>query len=136
FAGIPDFSDAYLAAIAAGQLRGRATGAIWVPRDLTPGGVDAFVAHCVDRGRMNAVQGLPTTTAKLMLDGIVETRTAAMLAPYDGFPDETGLSYFDPELIRLVVSALNAAGVAVHVHAIGDRAVRDALDGFAAVPAS
>lgn len=136
FAGFPDFSDAYLQAIATGELRGRATGAVWVPRDLTPDTVDAFVAHCRERGRINGDGGFPTTTAKLMLDGVVETRTASMLARYEGHPGEAGLSYFTPEQIRLAVVALNAAGIPVHVHAIGDRAVRDALDGFAAVPAA
>ena len=136
FGGFPDFSEAYLRAIAAGDLRGRPTGAVWVPRDIAPAEIDGFVAHCLERARLNGAGGFPTTTAKLLLDGVVETRTASMLEPYEGHPEERGLSYFSPEQIRLVVSALNAAGIPVHVHAIGDRAVRDALDGFDAVPAA
>lgn len=133
YGGFPDFTDAYLRVLADGSLRGRATGAIWVPRDLTVEGVDAFVAHAVERARANATAGFPSATAKLLLDGIVETRTAHLLEPYGG-EDSRGLSYFPPALVQRLLPALNAAGLAVHVHAIGDAAVRDALDGFAAVP--
>jgi len=133
YGGFPDFTDAYLRLLADGTLRGRATGAIWVPRDLSVEGIDAFVDQAVERSRANAAAGLPSATAKLMLDGIVETRTAHLLDPYVG-EDTRGLSYFPPSFIQRVIPALNAAGLAVHVHAIGDAAVRDALDGFAAVP--
>ena len=133
YGGFPDFTDAYLALLADGRLRGRATGALWVPRDLTDDGVDAFVTETVERAELLTAAGLPAGTAKLMLDGIVETRTAHLLEPYCGFPDR-GRSYFAPELATRVVSALNRAGIAVHVHAIGDAAVRDALDAFATVP--
>ena len=133
YAGYPDFSHAYLSLLRDGSLAGRATGAIWVPRNLTADTVDAFVAECLERARANTAAGFPTRTAKLMLDGIVETRTAHLCHPY---PDGShGLSYFAPELVQHLVPALNAAGVAVHVHALGDAAVHDALDGFAAVPA-
>ena len=134
YAGYPDFSDAYRTLTAAGELVGRATGAIWVPRDLTRDTIDAFVADCVERARANTAAGFPTRTAKLMLDGIIETRTAHVCAPY---PDGShGLSYFDPAVVQRLVPALNAAGISVHVHALADAAVRDALDGFAAVPAA
>jgi predicted amidohydrolase YtcJ len=134
YGGIPDFTDGYRHALAGG-LRGRATGAILVPFDLADADVDAFVAHCVERARENADLGFPTATAKLMLDGIVESRTAALLAPYEDDPADVGQSHFTAERVRRIVPALNAAGIAVHVHALGDRAVREALDGFAAVPA-
>ncbi|MGP3534631.1 amidohydrolase [Microbacterium sp. RD1] len=129
YGGLPDFTAAYHRALGAGALRGRATGAIWVPRDLDEDGIDAFVAHCVQRREDNRAAGFPTGTAKLMLDGIVESRTAAVLAPYlDG---GEGLSYFSPSIVERLIPALNAARIAVHVHAIGDRATRIALDGFA-----
>ncbi|CAH0180878.1 amidohydrolase [Microbacterium sp. Bi128] len=133
YGGFPDFSDAYLHLLRSGDLAGRATGALWVPRDLTEDGVDAFVADTVARAAELTAAGLPSGTAKLMLDGIVETRTAHLLEPYCGF-DDRGRSYFPAELATRLVAALNAAGIAVHVHAIGDAAVRDALDAFAAVP--
>src|SRR5690606_10193232 len=55
--------------------------------------------------------------------------------PYCSGSGGTGLSYFAPDLLRVAIPAINAAGLAVHVHAIGDRAIGDALDAFEAVPA-
>lgn len=135
YGGFPDFTDAYLSLLREGSLRGRATGAIWVPRDLTPDGVEDFVTRVVERSRANAAAGLPSATAKLMLDGIVETRTAHLLEPYVG-SEGRGLSYFSPALVHRLLTALNAEAISVHVHALGDAAVRDALDGFAHVPAA
>ena len=71
-----------------------------------------------------------------MQDGVAENYTAAMTAPYrDGCGGQhpaggDGLSFVDPELLREAVVRLDAAGLQVHVHAIGDRAVREALDSF------
>lgn len=129
FGSIPDFTDAYHAALAAG-LRGRPTGAVWVPRDLTVDGVADFVSAVRERAQRGEAAGFATRTAKLMLDGIVESKTAALR---DGYADgSTGLRYFDDDLVRAVIAQLNAAHIPVHVHAIGDAAVTQALDAFAA----
>ncbi len=47
-----------------------------------------------------------------------------------------GLSYVDPEALREYVTRLDAAHFQVHLHAIGDRAVREALDAIAAARAA
>ncbi|MCW3782736.1 amidohydrolase [Defluviimonas salinarum] len=68
-------------------------------------------------------------SAKFFLDGVIENRTAAMIAPY---ADETGGNaplMFDPGQIAEMFTALDAARFQIHVHAIGDMAVRAALDG-------
>jgi predicted amidohydrolase YtcJ len=75
-------------------------------------------------------------TAKLFFDGVIEhpTQTAALLEPYlvDGAPgDSRGPTYFPQPVADRAVAALDAAGWQVHVHAIGDRAARSALDAFA-----
>ena len=134
YGGFPDFTDAYREALARGLVRGRPSGAIWTPRDLTVERIPGFLAGAAVSRDVNTASGFPTPTIKLMLDGIVETRTAALRDPYlgDGADGSRGLSYFDPEFIQRLISAANAEGFAVHVHAIGDRAVGDALDGFAA----
>lgn len=75
---------------------------------------------------------------KVFADGVMEypAQTAALLSPYldaDGEPTEkSGALYFDPERFARLVQKLDAAGLTVHVHAIGDRAVRASLDAFAA----
>jgi hypothetical protein len=69
---------------------------------------------------------------KIMQDGIAENRTAAMLAPYAGCQGESGFSFVDPIELRHHVSLLDSLGFQVHFHALGDRAVREALDAVAA----
>jgi predicted amidohydrolase YtcJ len=74
---------------------------------------------------------------KIFADGVIEypSQTAALLEPYldaNGRPTgNRGPSYFEQNNLDQIVSAADAAGLSVHVHAIGDRAVRATLDAFA-----
>jgi hypothetical protein len=74
---------------------------------------------------------------KIFADGVIEypSQTAALLQPYldaQGRPTRNrGPSYFTQANLDRIVSAADAAGFTVHIHAIGDRAVRSALDAFA-----
>ena len=79
--------------------------------------------------RRGAAGRLRVETVKLFQDGIVENGSASMLEPYVG-SDDRGVSNFEPEELSEIVTALDAEGFQVHVHAIGDRAVREALDAF------
>lgn len=80
---------------------------------------------------------LRADAVKIFADGVIEypSQTAALLEPYlDAHGHSTGNrgpSYFEQENLNRIVSAADAAGLTVHVHAIGDRAVRAALDAFA-----
>jgi hypothetical protein len=69
-----------------------------------------------------------------MQDGVFENFTAAMVDPYlgsDGRPTRNrGLSLVDPSVLNEAVAALDVEGFQVHFHAIGDRAIREALDAF------
>jgi predicted amidohydrolase YtcJ len=75
-----------------------------------------------------------------MQDGVIENHTAAVLEPYldaDGSPTgNRGKSFIDPEELKSAVTRLDAEGFQVHVHAIGERAVREALDAFEAARAA
>jgi predicted amidohydrolase YtcJ len=71
-----------------------------------------------------------TGSAKFFLDGVIETHTAAMLAPYSDRPNTTGTLQWDPANYTQAVSKLNRLGFQVFTHAIGDRAVRVALDAY------
>jgi len=75
---------------------------------------------------------LKVTSAKIFADGVVETHTAAMLDPYTDKPETRGTLNYDPEELKRIVVALDKRGFQVHIHAIGDRAVRSALDAFEA----
>jgi hypothetical protein len=74
---------------------------------------------------------------KLFADGVIEypSQTAALLEPYldaQGRPTKNrGPSYFEQDNLNRIVTAADAAGLTVHIHAIGDRAVRSSLDAFA-----
>ena len=68
--------------------------------------------------------------AKLMADGVLSARTAALLEPYADGPDERGFLVTGAEALKDQVERLNRAGVPVAIHAIGDRAVRVSLDAF------
>jgi predicted amidohydrolase YtcJ len=80
---------------------------------------------------------LRADAVKLFADGVIEypSQTAALLEPYlDGHGHATsnrGPSYFTQDNLNRIVSGADAAGFTVHVHAIGDRAVRSTLDAFA-----
>src|SRR5262249_28491101 len=61
----------------------------------------------------------------------LEGRTAALLEPYHG-TNERGILNWDPTVLADLVSRLDRNGLQVHMHAIGDSAVREGLDALAA----
>ncbi|MFE9044831.1 amidohydrolase [Streptomyces sp. NPDC007818] len=128
FNGMADPSDAYLTAAKDGSLTARVTGALWWDRERGSEQIPELVARRAEltSGRFRA------TSVKIMQDGIAENFTAAMLTPYlDGCgcaTGNTGLSFVDPVALRGHVTELDALGFQVHFHALGDRAVREALD--------
>ena len=67
---------------------------------------------------------------KLMADGVLSARTAALLAPYADAPDESGFMVTEFDDLAAAVTRIHAAGFPVAIHAIGDRAVRVSLDAF------
>jgi predicted amidohydrolase YtcJ len=134
--GMPDTFDAYRAAAADGLLSCRVVGALWWDRHLGLGQIEHLLAR-----REQAGQGpFRATTVKLMLDGVCETFTAAMSAPYlDAHGHPTGHSgslFIEPEMLGEAARRLGAAGFQLHFHAIGDRAVSTALDALEALPAA
>ncbi|TQC48009.1 amidohydrolase [Rhodococcus sp. WS4] len=126
--GIADVSDAYLTAARDGSLTARVAGALWWDRDR---GADQIPELLQRRSRLR-VGRMRADTVKIMLDGVAESRTAAMISPYlDGCGCPTahsGTSFVDPEQLGGYVTELDALGFQVHFHALGDRAVREALD--------
>jgi predicted amidohydrolase YtcJ len=80
---------------------------------------------------------LRADAVKIFADGVIEypSHTAAMLEPYldaKGRPTaDRGPSYFEQDNLNKIVTAADAAGLTVHIHAIGDRGVRSSLDAIA-----
>src|SRR5690348_538518 len=129
YAVVPDCFEAYREVERRGLLTARVTGALWWQRSVGPSQLDFLTERrsIADGPRFRA------TTVKIMQDGVCENFTAAMLAPYlDGHGHETGgqgASFFDAGELNEAVTAIDARGFQVHIHAIGDRAVRAAGGG-------
>ena len=68
--------------------------------------------------------------AKFFLDGVIESHTAAMLAPYSNDPERSGSLLWEPEKYKQAVAELDRRGIQIYTHAIGDKAVRLALDAY------
>jgi hypothetical protein len=66
---------------------------------------------------------------KIVVDGVIETHTAAMLEPYSNHAS-VGTPAWTPEQLNDAVRMADQAGLQVYIHAIGDRGVRMALDAF------
>ena len=135
--GKADCTPAFLRAIADGALKDQTSGALWVAPGLQREEVPALVARFIDLREQNAAAGFDTSTAKAMIDGVPHGETAALLEPYvnhahDGF---TGELHFAEDTIRDLVSQLDAAGFALHLHIMGDRGIRVALDAIEAARA-
>jgi predicted amidohydrolase YtcJ len=67
---------------------------------------------------------------KFWLDGVIEAHTAAMLEPYANDPSNRGRLNFDPDKYKQGVLELDRLGFQIFTHAIGDRAIRLALDAY------
>jgi predicted amidohydrolase YtcJ len=76
---------------------------------------------------------LRTGALKMVLDGALGSRTAAMLAPYSDDPSTSGILIMEQSKVRQMAVERDMAGFQLNFHAIGDRANRVALDVFEAV---
>lgn len=130
--GVPDPIDAYRRALAEDELIVHVVGAQWWERSRGIEQVDEMTARREAVAALGREDRLSLGTTKIMVDGVAENQTAAMLTPYrDVHGHDThnhGLSFVEPALLQGYVTALDAAGFQVHFHALGDRAVREALD--------
>ncbi|HXH77892.1 amidohydrolase [Nocardioides sp.] len=130
YAGMDDPSRTYLRAASRGDLTAHVVGALWWDRQRGEEQVADLVARRAEltHGRLSA------TSVKIMQDGVAENGTAALSAPYldrcGHSTDNRGHSFVDARALGRYVSLLHLEGFQVHVHAIGDRGVREALDAF------
>lgn len=110
-----------------GELTARYAAALSVD-ELTPqSAIDSFLQK---REEYKSNPRLRADAIKFMLDGVIESHTAAMLEPYDDQPDDTGDFAIPLDQYRERVRQLDKAGFRLYTHAIGDRAVREALNAY------
>lgn len=91
---------------------------------------DQLASFIATRARVEELNSplLTAHTIKFFADGVIENETGALLEPYCSNVHNHGMSVWGPEALTLAVTAADAAGFQVHIHAIGDSAVRQTLD--------
>ncbi len=88
------------------------------------------IPHLLGLRKKYQGHNLRASAVKIFADGVIEAHTAALLEPYLGGGTERGKANLEPETFNRLVVALDGEGFQIHVHAIGDRAIRMALDAF------
>ncbi|MBP1659771.1 MAG: hypothetical protein H6P95_963 [Candidatus Aminicenantes bacterium] len=124
----PELLDAYAALDRGGKLSARVLASLYVD----PGRGVPEVRRLAGLRRQYSGPRLKATAAKIFADGVMEPHTAALLAPYVDRPGDAGRPLLEPEAFDDLARALDRAGFQIHVHAIGDRAIRMSLDAFEA----
>jgi len=118
--------DLYDQARKAGDLQVRAYLATSATSATTEADVDRMDEA---RKRFGEDPTLRTGIVKMYADGVIESRTAAMLAPYTN-STSAGEPNLSPEDLTRIVTMFDQRGWQVQIHAIGDRAIRMSLDAF------
>ena len=112
--------------------RGELTVRVVAATRINPDKGEAQITDLMIRSGSYRTPRLSARAAKIFVDGVLESHTAFLLEPYVDQPGNRGIVNFAPEPLNRLVTSLDRAGFQVHVHAIGDRAVRIALDAFEA----
>jgi predicted amidohydrolase YtcJ len=95
--------------------------------------VDTLAAYDALKAKYDDDPVFKAGLLKLVADGVIEAFTAAMLEPYTTRPTTRGAARMPPAALERLVADLDARGWQVMIHAIGDRAVRMALDAYEAL---
>jgi predicted amidohydrolase YtcJ len=123
--------EVWLAAVATGRLAVGADLAQLARHDRWESDVATHVALREEVDRRGGGQ-VRARTVKLFADGVIESGTAALLEPYVGSPGSMGMPNWSAAGLARAVGTYDALGFEVHIHAIGDAAVRTALDAIEA----
>lgn len=124
--GDPDEMALYDEARRAGQLQVRTYLAFSAEAGTTEADLDRMEEV---RKQFADDSTLKTGAVKIYADGVIESRTAALLAPYSNSRDAGSPNLSADELNRLV-TMIDKRGWQIWIHAIGDRAIRMSLDAF------
>jgi predicted amidohydrolase YtcJ len=123
----PDLLRAYRSLDDAGELTARVVASLWWDRHREL----EQIRELVEQRQWGTGGNLDAGTIKIMLDGCPESSTGSMLEPYEGhFGEEhdRGIQFVEERTLTEALVRLDELGFQVHQHALGDRAVRSALD--------
>ncbi len=115
---------AYDELVAAGEMTMRVRGTILTDPTKGASQVPALASACADR--KNPL--FEITGAKVFVDGVVEGGTAYLLEPYAHKPDFHGEPLWEQKPMNELFKAVDGARLQIHIHAIGDAAIRMSLD--------
>ncbi|CAM2070518.1 Amidohydrolase [Sulfidibacter corallicola] len=128
-----DFQDAWQRAERESRLTVRAILGLWAYPSMND---EAQLAELRGLYRNDPDALLRQNQVKVYADGILINSTAAMLEPYKetlgDIPSQTGLNYFTEARLARYIEELDPLGFDFHIHAIGDRGVREALNAIEA----
>ncbi len=114
------------------QAEGRLTQRVKVPFHMKP----EFPLQELDRASAMAAEfndeWISSGFVKMFMDGVVDSRTAFMLHDYPGVPGHRSMPLFDPAYFDEVCTEIDRRGLQIAVHAIGDGAVRQTINGYEA----
>ena len=139
--GITGFNDAslseegliaYTEADRRGLLTARVAGSMYADPDGALEKVLGQVKTLKQWREKYRTQNFRATTVKIFEDGVIEANTAGMLQPYLDRNGDSGKLLWEAQTLNPFVELIDREGFQVHFHAIGDRAVRTALDALEA----
>jgi len=113
----------------AGELDVRALVSI-SPINLIPAAFDDGIYEFVEQRHEWRRPNLDVDSVKIYMDGVIEAGTSPLLEPYLREEYGTGPFFYTQEKVNEYFTRLDGMGLQIHVHAIGDAAVRRALDGY------
>ncbi len=126
-AGSPEDLEVYEEARRAGELPTRVYYSLLVTPGFTDKDADRFDAAW--RAHPETPR-LKTGIIKMFMDGVIETNTAFMVAPYANDPTTRGKPNYTKDDFERIVQMMDRRGWQIMVHGLGDGAVRMILDGF------
>ncbi len=100
------------------------------------GSFDAGVFDYLDTREQWRRDNIDVDSVKIYMDGVIEFGTSPLLEPYTDEAYGSGEFFYSQAVVNDYFQRFDAMGLQIHVHAIGDAAIRRALDGFAAMRAA
>lgn len=125
-------TEIYLAALSANRLRVRTNLAFRITPENFESDFDYFLQMRTEVQNQNS-DLLTAHTVKFFADGVFGSGTAAVLSPYEN-TESHGEPVWDSKLLVQACQKYAAAGFQLHIHAIGDAGVRNALDAISSAP--
>ena len=95
--------------------------------------IDAQISQAASAAATHSSSWLSVVGVKIISDGVIDSCTAAMLRPFANGAHPPAI--WEPAMLGPAVVAADAAGLQIAIHAVGDRAIRNALDAFQQIPA-